>query len=53
MYITALTDLFCTFANDTLVGNLENNCKCLRKYVNEQLSKINKNYKGLKIGRQK
>lgn len=47
MYITALTDLFCTFANDTLIGNLEDNCKGLRKYVNEQLSKINYNYKNV------
>tara|TARA_B110000211_G_C14057221_1_gene543932 strand:- start:814 stop:1950 length:1137 start_codon:yes stop_codon:yes gene_type:complete len=47
MYITVLTDLFCTFANGTLIGNLEYNCEGLKKYVNEQLYKINKNYKNI------
>ena len=47
MYITAITDLFCTFANGTLNGNLEDNCKGLRNYVNEHLCKINKNYKNV------
>tara|TARA_Y100000389_G_C17453980_1_gene516781 strand:+ start:1024 stop:2280 length:1257 start_codon:yes stop_codon:yes gene_type:complete len=47
MYITTLTDLFCTFANDTLEGSLEKTCINLRHYVNNELKKISKRYKNV------